>query len=88
MVLAGIECSPKIFDFRANGIPVLERVDFLDTLGIPAELSAGMLLIYCFNGLIIFLMYTERKNAAATDSASLIKYGEETSRKAGTNPIL
>ena len=27
MVLAGIECSPKIFDFRANGIPVQERVE-------------------------------------------------------------
>ena len=33
MVLAGIECSPKIFDFRASGIPVQERVDFFDTLG-------------------------------------------------------
>ena len=28
------ECSPKIFDFRANGIPVGERVDFFDTLRI------------------------------------------------------
>ena len=26
------ECSPKIFDFRANGIPTGERVDFFDTL--------------------------------------------------------
>ena len=32
VVLAGIECSPKISDFRANGIPVWERVDFFDTL--------------------------------------------------------
>ena len=32
VVLAGIECSPNIFDFRANGIPVQERVDFFDTL--------------------------------------------------------
>jgi len=32
VVLAGIECSPKIFDFRASGIPVGERVDFFDTL--------------------------------------------------------
>ena len=32
MVLAGIECSPKIFDFRASGIPDQERVDFFDTL--------------------------------------------------------
>ena len=30
--MAGIECSPKIFDFRANGIPVQESVDFFDTL--------------------------------------------------------
>ncbi len=26
------ECSPKIFDFRASGIPVGARVDFFDTL--------------------------------------------------------
>ena len=26
------ECNPKIFDFRANGIPTGERVDFFDTL--------------------------------------------------------
>ena len=26
------ECSPKIRDFRASGIPVQERVDFFDTL--------------------------------------------------------
>ena len=32
VVLAGIECSPKIFDFRANGILVQESVDFFDTL--------------------------------------------------------
>ena len=32
VVLAGIECSPKISDFRANGIPVQELVDFFDTL--------------------------------------------------------
>ena len=35
VVLAGIECSPKISDFRANGIPVQERVDFFDTLESP-----------------------------------------------------
>ena len=29
------ECSPKIFDFRANGIPNQERVDFFDTLNRP-----------------------------------------------------
>ena len=28
VVLAGIEYSPKIYDFRANGIPVQERVEF------------------------------------------------------------
>ena len=32
VVLAGIECSPKIRDFRANGIPAGECVDFFDTL--------------------------------------------------------
>jgi hypothetical protein len=32
VVLAGIECSPKIRDFRANGIPVQERGEFFDTL--------------------------------------------------------
>ena len=32
MVLAGIERSPKIFDFRANVIPVQERVEKVDTL--------------------------------------------------------
>ena len=32
MVPTGIERSPKIFDFRANGIPVGERVDFFETL--------------------------------------------------------
>ena len=35
VVLAGIECSPKIFDFRASGIPDQERVDFFDTLNPP-----------------------------------------------------
>ena len=29
------ECSPKIRDFRASGIPVGERVDFFDTLRAP-----------------------------------------------------
>ena len=50
VVLAGIECSPKIFDFRANGIPVQERVDFFDTL--TAEISFGS----CFfkNGLLFY----------------------------------
>ena len=31
VVLAGIECSPKIFDFRANGIPA-KSVSGFDTL--------------------------------------------------------
>ena len=32
VVVAGIECSPKIRDFRANGIPVQDRVVFFDTI--------------------------------------------------------
>ena len=28
VVLAGIECCPKIFDFRANGIPDQKSVEF------------------------------------------------------------
>ena len=32
VVLAGIERSPKISDFRASGIPVQERGDLFDTL--------------------------------------------------------
>ena len=32
VVPTGIECIPKISDFRANGIPVGERVGFFDTL--------------------------------------------------------
>ena len=37
VVLAGIERSPKIHDFRASGIPVGERVDFFDTLNPPQD---------------------------------------------------
>ena len=37
VVLAGIERSPKIHDFRASGIPVQERVDFFDTLNPPQD---------------------------------------------------
>ena len=37
VVLAGIERSPKIRDFRASGIPVQERVDFFDTLNPPQD---------------------------------------------------
>ena len=37
------ECSPKIFDFRASGIPVHERVDFFDTLTAAAKTAA----IFC-----------------------------------------
>jgi len=40
VVLAGIECSPKISDFRANGIPVQESVDFVDTLSVPKNRHA------------------------------------------------
>ena len=32
VVLARIECSPKMFDFRANGILDQKSVDFFDTL--------------------------------------------------------
>ena len=46
VVLAGIECSPKIFDFRANGIPDQERVDFFDTL--KAVLSKGRFCVVRF----------------------------------------
>jgi len=51
VVLAGIECSPKIFDFRANGIPVQERVDFFDTLKKISGLKAG----YSFDWELILL---------------------------------
>ena len=47
VVLAGIECSPKIFDFRASGIPVQERVDFFDTLKYRPDLGDG---IFCVLG--------------------------------------
>ena len=47
VVLAGIECSPKIFDFRANGIPVQERVDFFDTLKAGAEKMSLLFYKYC-----------------------------------------
>ena len=33
-VLTGIECSPKIIDFRANGSPVQESVEKIDTLNL------------------------------------------------------
>ena len=49
MVLAGIECSPKISDFRASGIPVQERVDFLRHAHQPAGLKAlqvGLFLLF------------------------------------------
>ena len=42
VVPTGIECSPKISDFRANDIPVGERVDFFDTL----EIISGRILYY------------------------------------------
>ena len=37
------ECRPKIIDFRANGIPVLERVDYIDTLKVPKTYVFGTL---------------------------------------------
>ena len=44
VVLAGIERSPKIHDFRASGIPVQERVDFFDTLNPPQDEGDWLLL--------------------------------------------
>ena len=44
VVLAGIEHSPKIHDFRASGIPVGERVDFFDTLNPPQDEGDWLLL--------------------------------------------
>ena len=51
VVLAGIERSPKIRDFRASGIPVQERVDFFDTLrkrkfSAPCEFFAGFFVYF------------------------------------------
>ena len=45
--MAGIERSPKIFDFRASGIPVQKRVDFFDTLKVFRQkfLPEGFLLV-------------------------------------------
>ena len=47
-VLAGIECRPKIFDFRASGIPVQERGDFVDTLTARQKLP-GSSFVYLFS---------------------------------------
>ena len=47
VVLAGIECSPKIFDFRANGIPVQERVEKVDTLNPSCFMQNGSLFFHC-----------------------------------------
>ena len=44
--MAGIECSPKIFDFRANGIPVQESVDFFDTLKRVPDKTGTRFLIF------------------------------------------
>ena len=49
------ECSPEIFDFRANGIPTGERVDFFDTLrrgNIPCCYYFRKLVLFAFSGLI------------------------------------
>ena len=45
VVPTGIERSPKIFDFRANGIPVQKRVDFFDALIILSHIPV---LFKCF----------------------------------------
>ena len=60
VVLAGIECSPKIFDFRANGIPVQERVEKVDTLKIAADLRQ---LFYIGHFYYLFLNQADGENA-------------------------
>ena len=47
VVLAGIECSPKIYDFRANGILGLERVKKVDTLKI-GHLNCPFVAVYFY----------------------------------------
>ena len=53
VVLAGIECSPKIRDFRANGIPVQDRVVFFDTLRAP---NFGAFLMLIINLLRLWIL--------------------------------
>ena len=49
VVLAGIECSPKVRDFRASGIPVGERVDFSTRSNCRNDAAAWFfLIIYVF----------------------------------------
>ena len=60
VVLAGIECSPKIFDFRANVIPVQERVEKVDTLKIAAGLRQ---LFYIGRFYYLFLNQADGENA-------------------------
>ena len=60
VVLAGIECSPKIFDFRANGIPVGERVEKVDTLKKAAGLRQ---LFYIGRFYYLFLNQADGENA-------------------------
>ena len=45
------ECSPKIFDFRASGIPVQERGDFRHALNrgcfaVNAQISSFSLILF------------------------------------------
>ena len=45
-VLEGIECSPKIFDFKSERNPLQERVDFFATLAWVAR--GNPFLFFCF----------------------------------------
>ena len=49
------ECSPKIFDFRANGIPVQERVDFFDTLIIVKNYFFNSKMRIAFSHIILLI---------------------------------
>ena len=55
MVLAGIERSPKIRDFRASGIPVQECVERFDTL--KERLRFFLCFVRCFKVLSVFLFF-------------------------------
>ena len=63
MILAGIERSPKIFDFRASGIPVQKRVDFFDTLRPPVN-TGGLYLLFGYD-IYIGFTFQYRQNIAA-----------------------
>ena len=43
---------PKIFDFRANGIPVQESVDFFDTLTGPPHLGGPVWHYFLYSSIL------------------------------------